>query len=271
MTPLRAPPADFSAQAIQRAVLAASSQHPAVVYPAALGILGGIGAAVFAGPALAAGAVLAGGGLAVGAFVAHYVWGRERLASRYLAKAHQALVTQREQVLTELKRALHELDSHEGLAQLDRFGEKLAAFETILGEKFRPHELTYGRFLGIAEQVYLAGTDALDSIVNALRAGATIDVDYIRKRLKALADDPATSPAEVAEVEGLQQQLAVMNRHRQRIDDALAANERALAQFDASIAALAEIRTGAGAAAVDMETAMQELARVAAQAKSYST
>ena len=47
-------------------------------------------------------------------------------------------------------------------------------------------------------------------------------------------------------------------------------NETALAQLDASIAALTEIRTG-GSAQVDMETAMAELARVAAQARDYST
>lgn len=265
------PNPDFSARAVKRAVLSASGQHPSVVYPAALAILGGLGAAAFVGPTLAVGAALVGGSIAAGAWVANYLWRHEAFASRYLEAAHRALVEQRAKAIAELKESLGGLKANEGMQQLDRFGDKLATFEAILGEKFRPSELTFGRFLGIAEQVYLAGTDNLRGIGTTLRAAEAIDDKYIRRRIKALEDDPATSPAETAEIEGLNRQLEVLAGHRRRVDEYLAANEKALAQLDASIAALAEIRTGGGAAGVDMETAMQELARVAAQAKTYST
>src|SRR5438309_1501739 len=53
---------DFSKRAIDWAVLSSSLQHPAVIYPAAAGVLGGLGAALLtASPALITGAAIGGG------------------------------------------------------------------------------------------------------------------------------------------------------------------------------------------------------------------
>lgn len=260
----------FSGNAVRRAVLAATAQHPTVVYPAALAVLGGLGAAVLAGGPAAIGAAALGGGVAAAAWLVNFVFRREVFSARYLAAAHEALVKRRQQVLADLESELKNLGAREAARQLQRFHEKIGAFEDILGQKFRREELTYGRFLGIAEQVYLAGVDNLQAIVLALKGAAAIDATYINKRIDHLVADPATSPTEENELAGLRRQLDLLRTHREKVDTHLAMNETALAQLDASIAALTEIRTG-GSAKVDMETAMAELARVAAQARDYST
>jgi hypothetical protein len=260
----------FSSAAVRRAVLAATVQHPAVVYPAALAVVGGLGAAVLAGTPTAIGAAVVGGGVAAAAWLFNYMFRREAFASRYLESAHNVLVKRREAVLEALGADLKKLGAKDAARQLQRFREKIEAFEEILGQKFGRQELTFGRFLGIAEQVYLAGVDNLLAMVLALKGAAAIDTAYIRKRIDFLVGDPATSPTEENELAGLRRQLELHKAYQGKVDAHLAMNETALAQLDASIAAVADIRTG-GSAQVDMETAMAELARVAAQAKEYST
>lgn len=260
----------FSSQAVRRAVLAATVQHPSVVYPAALAVVGGLGAAVLAGTPTAIGAAAIGGGVAAAAWLVNVLFRRQVFAERYLESAHNALVRQRQLVLESLDADLKKLGAREGGRQLQRFREKMEAFEDILGQKFGRRELTFGRFLGIAEQVYLAGVDNLLAMVLALKGAAAIDTAYIRDRIDRLAADPATSPAEEEELQGLRRQMELHGGHQAKVDAHLAMNEKALAQLDASIAAVADIRTGGGTQ-MDMETAMAELARVAAQAREYST
>ena len=261
---------DFSPSAIQRAVLSATLQHPTVVYPGAVAVLGGIGILLAGGP-VAVGIAAVGGGVAATSWLVNYLVRKDTFASRYLEKTHRELVALREQAMLTLEKDLKAAQAVEGVAQLQRFREKIQAFDEVLASKFGPREMTYGRFLGLAEQVYLAGIDNLQAIALTLKGLKTVDQRYIEGRKKKLLDDPATSPQEEQELAGLQSQLDQLNQQRSKIDGYLAINETALAQLDASIAAVAEIKTGGGQSALGMETAMLELARIAAQAKDYST
>ncbi|MBI3148573.1 MAG: hypothetical protein HYZ17_08690 [Betaproteobacteria bacterium] len=262
--------AQFSSQAIRRAVLAATLQHPTVVYPGAVAVLGGLGLWLAGGP-VAVGVAAVGAGVAASSWLVNYLVRKDAFAARYLRKAHEELLALRNHALGSLEKELKEARSSEALAQLQRFQQKMGAFEEVLGRKFGERELTHGRFLGIADQVYLAGIDNLHAIALAQKGMRTVDQAYIEKRKKKLIDEPGTSPEEEQEVAGLQSQLDLLQQQGKRIDAYLAINESALAQLDASIAALAEIRSGSTQSSLGMETAMQELARIAAQAKDYST
>lgn len=261
---------DFSSDAIRRAVLSATLQHPTVVYPGAVAVLGGMGL-FLAGGSVAVGVAAIGGGVAITSWLVNYLVRKDVFATRYLEKTHKELVTLREQTMVSLEKDLKETHLTEGLAQLQRFKQKIKTFEEVLASKFGARELTHGRFLGIAEQVYLAGIDNLHAIALMLKGMQTIDEKYIAQRKKKLIDDPGTSPEEDQELAGLENQLAMLAQHRKRIDGYLAMNESALAQLDASIAAVAEIKTGGTRSSLGMEAAMQELARIAAQAQDYST
>lgn len=262
--------ARFSANAVRSAVLSASLQHPTVVYPGAVAMLGGLGLWLAGGP-IALGVAAVGAGVAASAWIVNYLARKDVFAARYLQKAHQELLALRQAAMSSLEKELKDNRHSEALAQLQRFQQKMAAFEEVLGRKFGPSEITYGRFLGIADQVYLSGIDNLHAIALAQKGMKTVDEGYIEKRKKKLLDDPGSSPEEEREVAGLQSQIDLLQQQRKRIDAYLAINETALAQLDASIAALAEIRSGATQSSLGMEAAMQELARIAAQAKDYST
>lgn len=261
---------DLSKRAIDWAVLSSSLQHPAVVYPAAAGVLGGLGVALLTtSPALIAGAAI-GGGVALLSLGVNYVFRREYFASRYIDSAHKALVAYRETMLEHLEQDLREAGSREGCSQFERFGEKIKAFEEVMDEKLGKQELTYGRFLGIAEQVYLSGIDNLRQIALAMKGMETVDEKYIRQRIAAL-ETGTRSEARNTELASLKQQLDLRKEQLNRIDACLAQNEQALAQLDAALAAIAEMKTGSAQSGTNMETAMNDLQSIARRAREYSS
>ncbi len=266
--PLELP--DLSKRAIDWAVLSASLQHPTVVYPAAAAVLGGLGAAlVAASPALITGAAI-GGGVAIVSLSVNFLLRREHFASRYLESAHQTLVKYRADVVGHLEKDLKETGAREGRSQFQRFAEKMKAFEEVLGDKLGKEEITYGRFLGIAEQVYLSGIDNLRQIVLSLRSVETVDEKYIRQRIEALksGDQSAQRSQELA---SLNQQLDLRGNHLKKVDAWLAQNEQALAQLDLALAAIGEMKTGSQQSDVNMETAMNDLQQIARRARDYSS
>jgi hypothetical protein len=262
---------DLSKRAVDWAVLSGSLQHPAVVYPAVAGVLGGIGAALLtASPVLVAGAVV-GGGVALLSLGVNCLFRRDFFASRYLESAHQSVVAYRAALLENLEEGLREHKAHEGLSQLERFGEKVKAFEEVLDGKLGRKELTYARFLGIAEQVYLSGMDNLRQVALAKKSAATIDESYIRGRIKSLGGSAEPSPARKQELASLQQQLEVAAKQQAGIESLLAQNEQALAQLDLALAAVTDMKTGSSQSSVSMETAMSDLQDIASRAGAYST
>jgi hypothetical protein len=241
-----------------------------VVYPAAAGVLGGLGAALLtSSPALVAGAAI-GGGVAAVSLGVNYLLRHQHFASRYLESAHETLVAYRAAVLKDLEKDLRELGAREGRSQFERFGEKIKTFEEVLGDKLGKQELTYGRFLGIAEQVYLSGIDNLRQIVVSLRSLGTVDEKYIRQRIGILeAGDPSAQKTQ--ELASLKQQLDLRSGHLKKVDACLAQNEQALAQLDLALAAIGDMKTGAQQSDVNMETAMSDLQQIARRARDYSS
>lgn len=262
---------DLSKRAVDWAVLTGSLQHPAVVYPAAAGVLGGIGAALLtASPMLVTGAIV-GGGVALLSLGVNWLFRRDYFASRYLESAHKSLVAYREAVLENLERDLAAHDSPEGLSQLQRFGEKIKTFEEVLDDKLGRKELTYARFLGIAEQVYLSGMDNLRQVALAKKSAGTIDEGYIRGRIESLGASGQPSEARTQELAGLTQQLELAAKQRATVEALLAQNEQALAQLDLALSAITDMKTGSAQSSVSMETAMSDLQHVANRAGAYST
>jgi hypothetical protein len=194
---------------------------------------------------------------------------RDRIASEYLASANKAILAERELMLQNLEQDLKESGAAEALRQLERFQEKMNAFQEVLGDKLGPHELTHARFLGVAEQVCLSGIDNLRAIALGERSSASIDGGYIRGRIAKLEKSGAASEAKTQELAGLKEQLRVLAGHAERTQQRLAQNEQALARLDAALAAVAAMRTEPDRAAVDMETAIDELSRIAQRAREY--
>lgn len=258
---------DISRSAIRRAVLGQSLQHPSVIYPAALGLLGGLGAAVIAGSPFLLGAAAIAGGAAIAALATNYFVRHDRIAGSYLEALRRRMAAQREANIADLAADLKEVRSEDAARQLERFVEKMSTFQAVLGERLSPNELTFARFSAIAEAVFLAGIDNLRAIHLALMTLQGIDDDYVSRRLSELAG--AASGDTGAEVTGLKKQLEQAASLRERIKTRIGQNELAMAELDRATSAVGEMQTGSDRPTQDMETAMQELARIAQRSADY--
>jgi hypothetical protein len=263
-------PSDFSPQAVARAVLRDTLQKPHVLYPTAVGVLGGL-AALLLGPSLIF-VVPAVAGLAVGAggWALDYSLRRDKHAAEYLRRLHEALAGRVDETMQRLRAELDELNFDAGLAQMTQLQGKFKAFEQLLRRKLDPREMTFSRYLGMTEQVFLAGLDNLRRISDTLKGLAAIDDKHIRKRLHALAGDGVDSATQDREISTLNERLALLERQREAVDRWLAENETAMTQIDHVMAAIASLDTSAGHASMTMEAAMSELKVLAERAPRYS-
>lgn len=263
--PARAP--DFSPSAVSRAVLNETLQKPHVLYPTAIGVLGGV-AALLLGPVFAVPAMV-GGAVGVGAWAFEYLIRRDTHARNYVQSLHRTLAARVEGTLRELSAELQALKFEPGIAQIDRLRDKYQVFVELLRRKLDPNEMTFTRYLGMGEQVFLGGLDNLARISDALKSVETNDADDIRKRIKLLKGDGIDSQAQDQEVAALNARLNLMDQQREKIFGWLAENEAAMTALDRVMAGVTEMNT-TQSATMKMEHAMQELETLAKRASSYS-
>jgi hypothetical protein len=263
--PARAP--DFSPSAVSRAVLGQTLQKPHVLYPTAIGILGGVATAVL-GPAFMLPAVI-GGAVGVGAWAIEYAFRRDKHARDYVQRLHQALAGRVEETMQVLHHEFLDLRFEPGIAQIDRLREKYEAYAELLRRKLDPNEMTFSRYLGMGEQVFLGGLDNLARISDALRGSSSNDDVEIRTRIRDLQRDGIESRAQDQEIAALRARLELMEKQREKIFGWLAENESAMTAMDRVMAEVAEMNT-VGSATMKMEHAMQELETLAKRAQNYS-
>lgn len=261
---------DLSQAAVSRAVLAVTAQKPYVLYPAVVGVLGTAAALLLGPSALFVVPAVLGGVVGLGSWAVDYFLRRDHHAAEYLRTLHRSLSEQRGAAIRNLERDLVETGFDEGLAQLERLREKLDAFRALLDKKLDPAELTHGRYLGMAEQVFLSGLDNLQRMAHTLASIKAIDEEYLDSRIHVLERIREPSPAQVEELKSLRERLALKEAQRAKLDHWLAQNERAMTQMDLTMAAIAEMDTVRGHASTDLETAMRELAELARRAPDYS-
>jgi hypothetical protein len=193
--PLRPEPVDFSPEAVNKAVLHKTLQRPTVLYPAAVGGLGAL-AAVLLGPALIfIGPALIGLGGGFVWWLLDYTLGKDKHSAEVLRQLRERLSGQRAAALRRLQGQLDDIGFAAGLAQLQHFQAKFDAFNALLGRKLDPNELTYARYLGMTEQVFLAGIDNLNRCADTLHALQTIDLEKIRRASRCSRPTPSTRPA----------------------------------------------------------------------------
>jgi hypothetical protein len=261
---------DLSQAAVSRAVLAETVQKPYVLYPTAVGILGAAAAVLLGPSSLFVVPAVVGGAVGLGSWAVDYFLRRDHHASKYLRELYRNLSDQRSRTVQTLERELSEIGSDDGLAQLERLGEKFDAFQALLDKKLDPSELTHGRYLGMAEQVYLSGLDNLQRMAHTLASIKAIDEDYVKSRIRELKPVREPSASQTEELESLRARLALKKSQRAKVDQWLAQNERAMTQIDSTMAAIAAMDTVRGHAATDLETAMRELAQLAQRAPDYN-
>jgi hypothetical protein len=267
---------DFSGRAVKKAVWAESLFHPLALYSSSLGLLAGLGWYLFEMSILAAGMI---GLLCLGAGMAtvNMFFRRDIIARQYLDRLSARFAKEREGLLrtlsTDLEKCRHikgaEQYGEQARQQFVFITEKYDTFRDMLDQKLKHGELTYSRFLGAAEQVYLGGLDTLRRIVVLLQSVATIDPDYISQRLAELERLTAPDPADEREYATLKKRLELMEKQLKQVNSLLTDNEESMTIMNQTIATVAQMRTGGDLASMDLETAMENLQELAN--RSYHT
>ncbi len=165
--------------------------------------------------------------------------------------------------LADLARELAQLGAAQGVAQLQALQEKHAVLADVLKRRMDEGEVTYGRYLGLAEQVFLAAVDGLRECAITLRAASRLNAAYAEKRLQELAGNADAAD----EVKALTERLALGREQQARLGKLLATNEAALTVLDRASTALAATKTGGGP---DAATTIRELEELAARTGRYA-
>lgn len=258
----------LSQQAVNKAVLTGSLQHPLVLYSAVTGVLAAVGGAVFHLGALPLLVTAGGGAVAVAGWMYAYFGKRDDYSQAYFAQVHARLMREKRQKLSKLKKDLNQVGSDQGIKQLELLERKYRNFEEILVGKLSPTEMTYSRYLSIAEQVYLAVLDNLDSVFMALKSISAVDTEHLRQRLSHLSTQE--TQATEREKQTLQKRLDLYQQQLNHVAEQLFANERALTELDEVSAKLATVQIDKGRADLDLEMAMEELKKLAERTDQYA-
>lgn len=262
--------ADFSPEAQNRALQKEVRYHPLTLYPLAVSILGGVAMALFHPTLLSFIAIVAGVSCGTGNYIVNYFFRGESIKRRYLETLHRELVENKEHLIQNLEENLKHLDCARGVDQFHSFREKYENFIALLRDKMNEGELAYQRYLGIAEQVYLSGLDNLSQVAAALQSVATIFEPAIESRLREIHGDTIPDEKQEGEIDALVKRKTLHHTQTEKVEEFLSQNEKALTTLDETAAAIANVRTRQGYAEVDIESAMQELQRMAERAHVYS-
>lgn len=261
-------PADFSTPTIAQQALRSTLEHPAVVYPAVLGVLGVVGAMAFDASLWMLGFGVAGLIASTSSWGVNFGLRRDEFARRYVQRMTREIEADRQARLTSIEQALKEMNTTEGKSQFRRLREKFTTFRDMLNKKFDPTELVHARYLGMGEQVYLAVLDNLNTVVNLLRNLAAIDRSFIDDRLVELSKQQDNVSSR--EREALEQRRALYEQQHTKVRELLSTNETAMTRLDHTLAAIADMRSDDSHASMDLESAMNELTRIALRTKDLS-
>jgi uncharacterized coiled-coil protein SlyX len=208
----------------------------------------------------------------------NFLFRRDDYARNYIRSLNDRLEAHREDVLRKLQkdfRQLRELEgftefAEQGGSQFKKVEKKFSNLKELLDSKMEQGEITYARYSGTAEQVYLSVLDNLHAISSLLKGVETIDVKYIRSRLEAIAEQESLGQADSDEIETLNARLALRDDQLHQVNQLLTRNEVAMTQIDNTTAAIAQMKTSRGEASTDLDSAMQELEVLAKRAGAYS-
>lgn len=255
----------FSRSEIKKAVTKKNLLHPMTLFPSAAG-LGSIFGIFLLGPwmwAMTAGLF----GLSLLSWGANQFLRFEKLAASHMTALREELRKKREKKIELLREQLASLRCDSGASQLGKLHDKYQTFKEVLDQKFNSSEFTYGRYLGMAEQVYLAGLDNLEKIALSLKSVSTIDRDYIEKELDQL--DGEEDEAVKARRDALLERLRLIDESRTKVRNLLAQNEKAMTQLVSTASRLTDIETAPGRSSMVMDQAMEELARLSQNMQMY--
>lgn len=195
----------------------------------------------------------------------------DNFKKEYVRKLHDILAKQTMWKLVELKRDLLEMKLSHGAKQLDQFRQKFDILVEVLKTKFDEGQLTYSRYYGIAQQVYLSGLDNLSDMILAQKTMKSIDLNYINNRLSELNKENSENMSIKKEIDALSRSIKSYEDQQEKVKKMISDNELALTQMDEATISISEIqRSKDRKSQTDMENSMKALAEMAQRSYLYS-
>ena len=189
---------------------------------------------------------------------------------RRLHRAAEEREESQQEKLQTLVNDFDDLDFSQGASQLQLLREKFENLSEIMKRRLKSGELTYARYLGMAEQVYFSALDNLHEVAVSLRSVSTIDPNHIEQRLLELRDDDEQTGEQKEEFDALRRRASLYEDQQQRVTRLIAQNETAMTVLDKTATALAETKTEKGHASMAAESAIAELEILAKRVGSYA-
>ena len=253
---------ELNTSRIKRATLNTTLQQPVAVYPTSMGVLAGVYLLAFGMAPIAAGLCVGGLTLGAGGWLYEYFVRGKNHALKIVNQYRKNLAKQRVAAIARIETELEKLHHREGQKQLQQLQAKYGNFESVLAKKLDVDELTYNRYLAMAEQVFLNALDNLEQLVFGLQSVSAINMATINEKLSRLEQD-------TEEYQTLLARAQLWHDQQQKAKSLLAENEQAMTQLDRVTVRLAEIRTREGHAVMDMDNAMAELEGLIQRASQY--
>jgi hypothetical protein len=160
------------------------------------------------------------------------------------------------------------LGFRDGGEQVQTLRRKYRNLAEVLGRRLDAGELTYRRYLGMAESVYLAALENLQDVAISLRSISTIDPAALGLRIEDLKKETDFPVPEA--IRAIEERRRLYEEQRQEIARLLSQTEAAMTALDHTAAALARTRTSRGLTEVGIEEAMKDLVELAGRAGKYA-
>lgn len=271
-------PDEYLPSAIQKAVINSSVKNPLTVYPVALSISCGLVGWLFELPLLYV--------ISIVLFVLGPIWAiilifflNERIGSKYLKSLNRKQEKYERFLVKQIKSSLKdcqqipEIHSYasQAISQIENIQFKYSNVKDLLQMKLRSGEITFGRFLGAAEQVTLSVLDNLKKVVSILKSAGSIQPDYIEERLKVISKKSEHNPEDADQAKALRTRLDLWKNQLNKVNRLIALNEEAMTEMEKISAAVAEWQTDGRFADTDFETAILQLQELAARAYEYNS
>ena len=187
----------------------------------------------------------------------------DNFVKKYINKLNKELEIQRENKLKDLYDNLTFYKCNKGMHQLDDFEIKFNNLVDMLDTKFINSQLTYQRYYGIAQDVYLGGIENLNEIITSYKILDNIDIDHIKTNIKKLSKNKNLQNYEVKELDALNRSNDLYNKQNEKIESLISQNSTALLDITTTLAGISEIkRKSNSSASVDMENSMNELQKL---------
>lgn len=267
---------DFSESAINKTVVKNSFTHWLTMYPPALGLPLGLAALLFNMPMLYL-AMLGTISIGLASLIINIFFRHDKIASAYLENLNAEIKKQEQHILDKLGFDLRkstgipgaEIYASQGGEQLSKVQEKFHNIQVLLEAKLIEGEITFIRFAGAAEQLYLATLDNLKQVATTLQSVSSIDPGYIKERMEYLQGLDKKSGADSKEIKTLRKREKLRNRQLKKINDILTLNEEAMTEMEETTASIATMQTDRKLADIDYEAAIQHLQEMTQRSQMY--